>query len=104
MEILSLLDHYSNTKIDSHFRIVSIAVQRAKHLLQGAPKVSQRPFAKETCRAIHEVIHGDVDFAVGTEARLFKEANERAQTNEQELPPSEENLTPNTIFPQSTSS
>ena len=84
MEVLSLLDHHSNTKIDSHFRIVIIAVQRAKQLLQGAPPISQKPFSKETCRAIHEVLESDVEFVVGTEARLFKEAQEHAQEKAQE--------------------
>lgn len=81
MEILSLLDHHRNTDIDSHFRVVVIGVQRAKQLLQGAPQISEKPFAKETSRAIYEVLQGDINFVVGTEARLFREAN--AQTQEQ---------------------
>ena len=88
MEVLSLLDHYSNTKIDSHFRIVIIGVQRAKQLLQGAPPTCQKPFAKETSRAVYEVLAGDVEFVVGTEARLFKEAHEHAQEHATELQPS----------------
>ena len=99
IEVLSLLDHHSNPKIDSNYRIVIIAVQRAKQLLQGAPSTCQKPFAKETCRAIYEVLHGDVDFVVGTEARLFKEAREHAQAkaNATELQqPSEEATSPST--------
>lgn len=98
MEVLSLLDHHSNTKIDSNYRIVIIAVQRAKQLLQGAPPTSQKPFAKETCRAIYEVLQGDVDFVVGTEARLFKEAREHAQAKAaaSELPPPEKAASPAT--------
>ena len=87
MEILSILDHHSNTKIDSHFRIVIIGVQRAKQLLQGAPPTSQKPFAKETSRAVYEVLEGDVEFVVGTEARLFKEAREHAQAQAMEIAP-----------------
>ena len=89
MEVLSLLDHHANTKIDSNYRIVIIAVQRAKQLLQGAPATCEKPFAKETCRAIYEVLHDEVDFVVGTEARLFKEASEHAQANATELQPPE---------------
>ena len=89
MEVLSLLDHHANTKIDSNYRIVIIAVQRAKQLLGGAPPTCQKPFAKETSRAIYEVLHDEVDFVVGTEARLFKEASEHAQERATELQPSE---------------
>lgn len=89
MEILSILDHHANSKIDSHFRIVIIAVQRAKQLLQGAPPTCQNPFAKETSRAVCEVLEGDVEFVVGTEARLFKEAQEHAQAQAAELEPPE---------------
>ena len=96
MEVLSLLDHRSNTKIDSHFRIVIIGVQRAKQLLGGAPPTCQKPFAKETSRAIYEVLEGDVEFVVGTEARLFKEASEHAQKRATELQPSEEASSPPT--------
>ena len=96
MEVLSLLDHHSNTKIDSNYRIVIIAVQRAKQLLGGAPPTSQKPFAKETCRAIYEVLQGDVDFVVGTEARLFKEASEHAQQHATELQPPEGATPPST--------
>jgi len=87
MGVLSLLDHYNNTKIDSHFRVVIIAVQRAKQLLHGAPPIAEKPFAKDTCRAIYEVLQDEVDFVVGTEARLFKEANEHAQEHANELQP-----------------
>ncbi len=94
MEVLSLLDHHANTKIDSHFRIVIIGVQRAKQLLGGAPPTCQKPFAKETSRAVYEVLHDEVDFVVGTEARLFKEASEHAQANATELQPSEGAIPP----------
>ncbi len=96
MEVLSILDHHSNTKIDSHFRIVIIGVQRAKQLLQGAPPTSQKPFAKETTRAVYEVLEGDVEFVVGTEARLFKEASEHAQAAAMEATPPEGEATPPT--------
>ena len=96
MEVLSLLDHHSNTKIDSHFRIVIIGVQRAKQLLGGAPPTSQKPFAKETSRAVYEVLKGDVEFVVGTEARLFKEASEHAKERATELQQSEGETTPPT--------
>ncbi len=94
MGLLSLLDHYSNDKIDSHFRIVIIGVQRAKQLLGGATPTCKKPFAKETSRAIYEVVHDDVDFVVGTEARLFKKAQEHAQAKAAEAPPLENTTTP----------
>ncbi|MBQ26946.1 MAG: DNA-directed RNA polymerase subunit omega [Nitrospiraceae bacterium] len=92
MGVLSLLDHHSNTKIDSRFRIVIIAVQRAKQLLHGAAPISQKPFAKKTCLAIHEVVQDEVDFVINTEARLLKDANEQAQKHATELSPSEKDL------------
>ena len=96
MEVLSLLDHHSNAEIDSRFRVVIIGIQRAKQLLQGASQVSQKPFAKETSRAIYEVLRGDVAFVVGKEACLFKEANERAQGQSIERQPSTEEFPPPT--------
>ena len=90
MEVLSLLDHYSNTKIDSHFRVVIIGVQRAKLLLQGAHPASTKPFAKETSRALYEVLQGDVDFVVGKDARLARETHEENQRQERIPEPSQE--------------
>ena len=90
MEVLSLLDHHSNTQIDSHFRVVIIGVQRAKLLLQGAPPVSKKSFAKETSRALYEVLQGDVDFVVRRDARALREANGQTEQHASTLQPSPE--------------
>ncbi len=102
MSVLSLLDIYRNKDIDSHFRLVIISVQRAKRLLQGSPRLSELPFAKETSRAIDEVINGQVDFVVGTEARLVREANQHVAESlaEIQLPTTE--ATPATPAPTET--
>ncbi|MEJ2182042.1 MAG: DNA-directed RNA polymerase subunit omega [Nitrospirota bacterium] len=76
MDIVSLPIEIDKEKIDSRFRLVAIAAQRAKELAFGArPRVDTR-YTKFTTTALEETIEGKLEFLVGEEARA---ANEKAR-------------------------
>lgn len=75
MDIVSLPIE-SDDKIDSRFRLVEIAAQRAKELAYGArPKISTK-FRKVPTVALEEALEGKLDFVTGDEAIA---ANEEAK-------------------------
>ena len=83
---LVLLPEHHQTQFDSRFRIVLIAAQRAKQVMQGAHTEGTSKFMKETSQALEEVLKGDVQFLIGTEARqAIKEAH---SVHEREFAPS----------------
>ncbi|HUK56606.1 MAG TPA: DNA-directed RNA polymerase subunit omega [Nitrospiria bacterium] len=75
MDIMSLITDYDDTKIDSRYRLVIIAAQRARQLMQGSkPQVTSK-FTKETTIALDEVLQGKTEFMTGKEAKVaMKEA------------------------------
>lgn len=76
MDIISLPIEYDNKKIDSKFRLVAIAAQRAKELSMGSKPRMQTKSKKVTSIAIEELINGNIEFLTGEEARI---ANEEAK-------------------------
>jgi DNA-directed RNA polymerase subunit omega len=73
MDIISLPIEYDRDKIDGRFRIIAIAVQRAKELAVGVePKVKTKA-KKITTVALEETISNAVEFLTGEEARKAKE-------------------------------
>ena len=82
---LSLLPEHHQKQFDSRFRIVLIAAQRAKHLMQGSHTTETSKFAKETSQALEEVLKDQVSFLVGQDARqAIKDAK---GTTEREFDP-----------------
>ncbi|HTN44053.1 MAG TPA: DNA-directed RNA polymerase subunit omega [Nitrospiria bacterium] len=75
MDIMSLITDFDDTKIDSRYRLVIIAAQRARQLMQGSkPQVTSK-FTKETTVALDEVLQSKTDFMTGKEAKVaMKEA------------------------------
>jgi DNA-directed RNA polymerase subunit omega len=75
MDIMSLITDFDETKIDSRYRLVIIAAQRARQLMQGSnPQITSK-FTKETTVALDEVLQGKTDFMTGKEAKgAMKEA------------------------------
>ena len=72
---LSLLPEHHQKQFDSRFRIVLIAAQRAKQMMQGSQPHGTSKFAKETSQALEEVLKDQVSFLVGEDARqALKEA------------------------------
>ena len=69
MDPLLLLPEHHQKEFDSRFRIVLIAAQRAKHVMQGVPTHGTSKFSKETSQALEEVLKGQVSFLIGQEAR-----------------------------------
>ena len=69
IDALSLLPEHHQTQFDSRFRIVLIAAQRAKQIMRGASTAGSNKFIKETSSALEEVLHGNVNYFMGEEAR-----------------------------------
>ena len=75
IDMLSLLPQYTQDQFDSRHRLVIVAAQRAKHMLQGSRPLGASRFTKETTVALDEVLRGDTTYLVGKEARdAMKEA------------------------------
>ena len=75
IDMLSLLPQYTPDQFDSRHRLVIIAAQRAKHILQGSRPYGNSRFTKETTIALDEVLRGEAKYFVGKEARdAMKEA------------------------------
>lgn len=79
---LALLPEYSTDTIDSRHRLVIIASQRAKHLMQGAKPTIPTKFTKEGTIALEETLQSRVPFLVGLEARQAMKTVKRGRETE----------------------
>lgn len=84
VNMLSLLPQYKPEDFDSRHRLVIIAAQRAKHILQGSRPHGATRFTKETTVALDEVLRGDVKYLVGKEAREATKEAKRGREGETE--------------------
>ncbi len=93
MDTVSLPIDIDPNKIDSRFRLVIVAAQRARQLMEGAEAtIPRQPDAKETTLAIEEILSGNLDILYGEEAvvaqqedkRLREEMRRRAMLAERE--------------------
>jgi DNA-directed RNA polymerase omega subunit len=73
MDIISLPIEIDREKIDSRFRLVNMAAQRAKELSLGAKKKIQTKSKKVTTIAIEEALEGKLEYIVGEEAAKARE-------------------------------
>jgi DNA-directed RNA polymerase subunit omega len=73
MNIVSLPIEMKDDKIDSRFRLVIIASQRAKRLSEGVKPLVSTKSTKNTTIAIEEAISGKLDYITGEEAVKAKE-------------------------------
>lgn len=80
IDTLPLLPDQQLEKFDSRYRLVIVAAQRAKYLMQGArPSISSK-FTKATSIALEEVLQNTVPFMIGKDARhAIKEAGRSAE-------------------------
>lgn len=77
MDIISLPIDIDKSKIDSRFRLVNIAAQRAKELSLGAKKKIQTRSKKVTSIAIEEALQGKLEYIVGEEAAKAREEEKK---------------------------
>lgn len=77
MDIISLPIELDKEKIDSRFRLVAIATQRAIELSKGSKLRIQTRNKKITTNAILEALTGNVEFLTGEEARINLEKAEK---------------------------
>ena len=73
MDIISLPIEYDHSKIDGRFRLIAIAVQRAKELALGAEHRVKTKSKKVSTIALEESINNTVEFLIGEEAIKAKE-------------------------------
>lgn len=84
IDMLSLLPQYTQDQFDSRHRLVIVAAQRAKHMLQGSRPLGASRFTKETTVALDEVLRGDTTYLVGKEARDAMKEAKRGKEGETE--------------------
>src|SRR5436309_10576481 len=83
-DIQSLLPQYAQEQFDSRHRLVIVAAERAKHLIQGARPTGVSKFTKETAVALDEVLQGKVQYLKGKEARQAMKSTKRGKESETE--------------------
>ncbi len=80
MEIVSLPIVIDREKLDSRFRLVVVATERARKLINGAKPCVPLKYLKESTVALEELVSCDVDIVKGKEARkAIREAIEQKE-------------------------
>ena len=77
MDIISLPIEYDRNKIDGRYRVVAIAVQRAKELSLGVKSKIKTKAKQITTVAIEETISNSIEFLTGEQAKKAKEENRK---------------------------
>ncbi len=78
-------------KIDSKFRFVLLASQRAEQLMRGAQPKESRPGEKQTRTAMNEVLGEAVGWDYGPAEEVLEEALIDGSAESAEAPAAEEN-------------
>ncbi|HLG21646.1 MAG TPA: DNA-directed RNA polymerase subunit omega [Candidatus Manganitrophaceae bacterium] len=69
MEIISLPIEIDFSKLDSRYRLVIIASQRARQIMEGSKPSIQSRYAKASTIGLEEVLVGEMEILYGKEAR-----------------------------------
>lgn len=77
LDIISLPIELDKKKIDSRYRLVLIAAQRAAELSLGSPTKLEKKAKKVTTTALLEVLSDKISYITGEEALRAKEKIER---------------------------
>lgn len=77
MDIVSLPVDYDKDKMDSRFRLVAIAAQRAREIAFGAKPKVETKYKKAPLIALEEAIKNQLEFSVGEEARAKIEESKK---------------------------
>ncbi len=80
----SLLPEYTHDEFDSRHRLVVVAAQRAKQMIQGAKPRGSSKFTKEATIALDEVLRGFVHHLRGEDARHAMKDSKRGREAEAE--------------------
>lgn len=80
----TLLPEYNQGQFDSRYRLVLVAAQRAKQLMQGARSTGASKFTKDATIALDEVLHGQVHHLQGQDARQALKDSKRGRVAEAE--------------------
>jgi len=82
MDIVSLPIDIERKVIDSRFRLVIVAAQRARQIMEGAKSmVPMRGDHKETTMAIEEILSGKLNILYGEEA-VVAQSDEKRRRDE----------------------
>ncbi|MCL4457910.1 MAG: DNA-directed RNA polymerase subunit omega [Nitrospirae bacterium] len=73
MDIISLPVEYDKKKIESRYRLVVIASQRARELSLGAAQKVQTKAKKVTTTSVLEAISGNIEYITGEDAVAARE-------------------------------
>jgi DNA-directed RNA polymerase subunit omega len=77
VDIISLPVEYDKKEIDSRYRLVVIAAQRARELSLGAASKIQTKTKKVTTMALLEAVGNKIEFLTGPDAISAKEKSEK---------------------------
>ncbi len=69
MDIVSLPIVFDRDILDSRFRLIVVATERARKLINGAKPCVPLKYLKESTVALEEIVSCDVDIVKGKEAR-----------------------------------
>ncbi len=69
MDIVSLPVEFKKDNSINRFRLVNLAILRAKELIEGSASVINTKYKKETTTALDEIVSADFDLLTGKEAR-----------------------------------
>lgn len=84
MNALSLLPDDQVASVESRSRLVIVAAQRARQLMQGVHPAIATKFTKPTTIALEEVLRNEVKFLVGKEARQAMKETKKQRERELE--------------------
>ncbi len=69
MDIVSLPVEFKKENRINRFRLVNLAILRAKELIEGSAPVISTKYRKETTAALDEIVSSDFELLSGKEAR-----------------------------------
>lgn len=77
MEIISLPVEVDYSKVDSKYRLVIIASQRARQLMEGVKPILQTRHTKASTIALEEMLEGELEVLYGKDAKLAQREAKR---------------------------
>ncbi len=73
MDIIKLPIEYAKDTVDSRFRLVLIAAQRARQISEGSPVLVKSKYVKNTTLALEEAIENKLKYLTGDDARVARD-------------------------------